>query len=317
MPPAVKQPVVRATCPPRTFSIVAAIHAGIFVLLFLVSFLLSFRNPPQKVIEMVNLGTDNPGKGEYDGEPTQGGGGTQEQLPPAPESPPKPPTPIKPVQQKVQEAVPEPPKPVPPPPKPPVQTPVQQAPVKPQPVAPPVKPKPPATVKATESKAPDTKKFSLKEVTRPSNATGGGTSTSAQAAKQAGKGPGASAGDIKNGLKESVKAAGVSDGTGHGAYGDPNGSPDANKYLSLLKYELTRAWRRPTLGDSNLSAYVRVQILRDGTLVFKGIDTGSGDTVFDGSVADAVRACGKLSKPLPDGMGDPNYEVSVQFKLQD
>jgi TonB family protein len=313
---AAPKPPVRPTCPPRTYSKVALIHGALLLLLVLFS-LFSFRKPADKYIEMVELGTSNPGKGEYDGEEVQGGGGSRDALPPAPEPPPpvQPPTPVPTPPVPVVPPVPvTPPQPVPPPKpqqavEPPKPAPPKPAPPKPAPVTPP-KPAQPDKPKAAEPR-----KVSLKEVTRTTG--GNGASASQAPAKAAGKGPGTSEGDIKKGLKEGLKAAGVPDGTGSGRYGDPNGSPDASSYLTLLRYEVRRAWRKPALTDPSLTGQVRVRILRDGTLVFKGIEQSSGNAVFDDSVRDAVRACGRLSKPLPPGLGNPDYEVVVQFELKD
>lgn len=123
------------------------------------------------------------------------------------------------------------------------------------------------------------------------------------------KGPSAS--DIRGQLSKGLQSVGVVGGTGSGAAG----SPDGSAYNALIKKTLVGNWAKPTASGGNLKTLVKIRVRPDGTVELVGLSGSSGDKAMDQSVLDAVRASGRLAKPLPEGLGSPDYEVVVNFQL--
>jgi protein TonB len=82
-----------------------------------------------------------------------------------------------------------------------------------------------------------------------------------------------------------------------------------------VKSVLERNWTKPTLHSPVGEAFIRIRINPDGSLTPLGISRSSGNAILDESALAAVRAARTVGKPLPEGLGSPNYEVVVNFKL--
>jgi TonB family protein len=123
------------------------------------------------------------------------------------------------------------------------------------------------------------------------------------------KGPSAS--DIRGQLSKGLQSVGVVGGTGSGAAG----SPDGSAYNALIKKTLVGNWSKPAASGGSLKTLVKIRVRPDGTVELVGLSGSSGDKAMDQSVLDAVRASGRLAKPLPEGLGSPDYEVVVNFQL--
>ncbi|GAB4246776.1 MAG: hypothetical protein OHK005_12710 [Candidatus Methylacidiphilales bacterium] len=113
-------------------------------------------------------------------------------------------------------------------------------------------------------------------------------------------------------MAAALPTVGVTAGTGQGR----PGTVDASSYHALIRSTLERNWVKPTGVPLGREALVRVRIQSDGTVTPLGISRSSGDATLDGSALEAVRRTGRLSRPLPEGLGNPDYEVVVNFKLE-
>jgi TonB family protein len=297
---------------------VALIHLAV-IGIFLIPFGgLFFKREQVKYIEMVALGTSNPAKGTP-GPPqaTSGRNGSQK-------SPPAQPTP----------------------PAPKVATPPQEeTPALPPPeivpkAAPKSEPKPwekPATktetkietkaetkseTKKTEPQPKTEVKISTKIVTRGKSADAPSVKTSDKPWKKtavAGH-PGPTAAEIKAGLEAGVQkglqTVGVSTGsdTGVGMPGKPGGQD--SWYHTLIRETFLKNWQKPQLpGAARLETFVAIRIARDGSVTFLKISTPSGNDTMDATVMQAVRSVYKLPQPLPSNLGNPDYEVVINFRL--
>ena len=113
-------------------------------------------------------------------------------------------------------------------------------------------------------------------------------------------------------------------GTGTGAWGSPDGeASEQARYHALIKDAITRHWQRPrqtteqaASPENRLETAICVRIQPDGTLEFVEISNPSGNAEMDDSVRQAAESVGKLPEPLPAGLGAPDYEVTIQFKLE-
>lgn len=283
----------------RTVLIVAGIHVGLIVLLG-VPF--ATCQKPQKIqpVEMVDLGSLRPGPGS----------------PAPPISTPAPPAPIpatpppaaqtQPQPEEASEPVPEAPIEVPTPPKPEP---------KPQPKAeptPPSKPEPAPQPKPNPQPAP---KHQVKVSAVKTKVT-----SAAGEAKPAPKAPaGPSASDIKSRLAASVPGeAPGSGGDGAGMAGRPDGiADDFSWYRALIKQTVQAQWKKPPIpSGEKIITEVAIRIAPDGTVTFLNLSKPSGDTAMDASVEAAVRAAARIPRPLPPGLGNPDYTVIIQFKLE-
>jgi len=274
----------------RTVLIVAGIHVA---LIAIVGLPFATCQKPQKIqpVEIVDLGSLRPGPGSP-APPIQ----NQTPITQTPSAPPAPqPQPeAQPEPQAAPEPVPEPVVETPPPPKPePKPEPTPQP--KPNP-----KPAPKHEVKVSAVK---------KKVTKPTGET-----------KSAPKGPPPpSAADIKSRLAASVPGeAPGSGGDGAGMEGRPDGiADDFSWYRALIKQTVQAKWKKPPIpSGEKIITEVSIRIAPDGTVTFLNLSKPSGDAAMDASVEAAVRAAARIPRPLPPGLGTPDYTVIIQFKLE-
>jgi len=274
----------------RTVLIVAGIHVA---LIAIVGLPFATCQKPQKIqpVEIVDLGSLRPGPGSP-APPIQNQTPIT-QTPPAPPAP-QPQPEAQPEPQAAPEPVPEPVVETPPPPKPePKPEPTPQP--KPNP-----KPAPKHEVKVSAVK---------KKVTKPTGET-----------KSAPKGPPPpSAADIKSRLAASVPGeAPGSGGDGAGMEGRPDGiADDFSWYRALIKQTVQAKWKKPPIpSGEKIITEVSIRIAPDGTVTFLNLSKPSGDAAMDASVEAAVRAAARIPRPLPPGLGTPDYTVIIQFKLE-
>jgi len=280
----------------RTVLIVAGIHLGLILFLGLP---LATCQKPKKIqpVEIVDLGSLRPGPGSPAPpvatppvSPTQNQESKIQNPPsepePAPESEPAPaPTPQ--------------PKPEP---KPAPKTEPTPAP-RPEP-APETKPNPqPPTKHEVKVSAVKKKVTTVSGETKPASKTP----------------PGPSAADIKSRLTAAVPGeAPGSGGDGAGMEGRPDGiADDFSWYRALIKQTVQAKWKKPPIpSGEKIITEVAIRIAPDGTVTFLNLSKPSGDAAMDASVEAAVRSAAKLPRPLPDGLGTPDYTVIIQFKLE-
>lgn len=127
---------------------------------------------------------------------------------------------------------------------------------------------------------------------------------------------GPSEGEIQSELKKGLQNVGVSNGSesGHGMLGRPDGQ--ASWYHTLIRETFLKHWQKPQLpGAAKLETLVSIRIAPDGGVTFLGVSQSSGNAAMDESVRKAASAVTKLSQPLPSGLGHPDYEVTVNFRL--
>lgn len=276
----------------RTFWIVAGIHVGLILLLGLP---FSTCQKPQKVqpVEIVDLGSLRPGPGSP--------------APPVPAAQTSPPAPVsQPTPEPASEAVSEPE---------PVVTPEPPSPPKPEPKPTP-KPEPTPAPKPEPSPQPKpTPKHEVKvSGVKKKVAT---TSGEAKTTPKAPAGPSAS--DIKSRLasKIPVEAPG-SGGDGAGMEGRPDGiADDFSWYRALIKQTVQAKWKKPPIpSGEKIVTEAAIRIAPDGTVTFLNLSKPSGDAVMDASVEATIRAAVRIPRPLPPGLGSPDYTVIIQFKLE-
>lgn len=139
-------------------------------------------------------------------------------------------------------------------------------------------------------------------------------------AKPASKVPaGPSASDIKSRLAASVPGeAPGSGGDGAGMEGRPDGiADDFSWYRALIKQTVQAKWKKPPIpSGEKIITEVSIRIAPDGTVTFLNLSKPSGDAAMDASVEAAVRAAVRIPRPLPPGLGSPDYTVIIQFKLE-
>ena len=287
----------------RTVLIVLGIHLGLLLFLGL-PFAQCHKTPPLKPVEMVDLGSLRPGPGL-----------------PSPTSSSAQPSPTKPAPEiqnlksempvahkptPVEETKPAPtPEPEPEPVQKPEPNPTPE--VKPEPTPLPVPPKLKHQVKVSATK----KKVSVST----SSATTETKATSTQSHEPAGP----SASDIKNRLASKFPGeAGGGGGDGAGNAGRPDGiADDFSWYRSLIKQCIQSSWKKPPIpAGEKIYTEVEIKISESGAVTFLRISRPSGDPAMDSSVEQAVRSTPRLPKPLPAGLGSPDYTVIVQFKLE-
>ena len=63
-----------------------------------------------------------------------------------------------------------------------------------------------------------------------------------------------------------------------------------------------------------LSAVIRIQIERDGTISSATLAHSSGNEIMDQSVMEAARRVTKI-EPLPDAIADDHYVVQIALEL--
>jgi len=284
----------------RTVLIVAGIHVA---LIAVVGLPFATCQKPQKIqpVEIVDLGSLRPGPGSP--APPIQNQTPKTQTPPAPPAP-QPQPEVQPEPQAAPEPVPEPVVETPPPPKPePKLTPKKDIP----------KAEPPPPIPNPQSAIPKKHEVKVsavkKKVTKPTGEN-----------KSAPKGPPPpSAADIKSRLAASVPGeAPGSGGDGAGMEGRPDGiADDFSWYRALIKQTVQAKWKKPPIpSGEKIITEVSIRIAPDGTVTFLNLSKPSGDAAMDASVEAAVRAAARIPRPLPLGLGTPDYTVIIQFKLE-
>ena len=287
----------------RTVLIVFGIHLGLLLFLGL-PFAQCHKTPPLKPVEMIDLGSLRPGPGL----PSPTSSSAQPSpTKPAPEiQNSKSEVPVAPKPTPVEETKPTPtPEPEPEPVQKPEPTPTPE--VKPAPTSLPVPPKPKHQVKVSATK----KKVSVSTST---------TSTESSASSTQSREPaGPSASDIKNRLASKIPGeVGGGGGDGAGNAGRPDGiADDFSWYRALIKQCIQSSWKKPPIpAGEKIYTEVEIKISESGAVTFLRISRPSGDPAMDTSVEQAVRSTPRLPKPLPAGLGSPDYTVIIQFKLE-
>ena len=285
----------------RTVLIVFAAHA---LLLAIFALPLAQCQKPQPIqpVEMIDLGSLRPGPGLPS--PTSS---------PASVTTAQPASEIPNQESKIQNPVPKPtptpePEPEPLPQPPPAQKPKPVPTPKPEPLRQP-KPKPTPKPKHQVKVSTAKKKFSFSSANQENKAN----------SKKSSEPPGPSVSDIKNRLTSKIPAeSGGGGGDGAGNAGRPDGiANDFSWYRALIKQSIQSAWKKPPIpAGEKISTEVEVKIAGSGNVTFLRISKPSGDPVMDASVEQAVRSTPRLAKPLPAGLGSPDYTVIIQFKLE-
>ena len=286
----------------RTVLIVFGIHAGL-LLLFGLPMAQCHKSKPIQPVEIIDLGSLRPGPGLPS--PTSS---------PAPATPTQPASEIPKQESKIQNP---PPQPTPTPAEPKIKTPTPPEP-KPEPVPTP-KPEPLPQPEPKPTPAPkhqvkvSTAKKKVSVSTSPASTESKPTST------QSREPAGPSASDIKSRLASKIPGeAGGGGGDGAGNAGRPDGvADDFSWYRALIKQSIQSAWKKPPIpAGEKIYTEVEIKISESGAVTFLRISRPSGDSAMDTSVEQAVRSTPRLAKPLPTGLGSPDYTVIIQFKLE-
>ena len=286
----------------RTVLIVFGIHVGL-LLLFGLPVAQCHKSKPIQPVEIIDLGSLRPGPGLPS--PTSS---------PAPATPTQPASEIPNQESKIQNPVPQ---PTPTPAEPKIETPKPPEP-KPEPVSTP-KPQP---LPQPEPKPTPAPKHQVKVSTakkKVSVSTSPASTESKSASTQAREPAGPSASDIKSRLASKIPAepsGGGGDGSGNA--GRPDGvADDFSWYRALIKQSIQSAWKKPPIpAGEKIYTEVEIRISEAGAVTFLRISHPSGDPSMDASVEQAVRSTTRLTKPLPSGLGSPDYTVIIQFKLE-
>ena len=290
----------------RTVLIVVGLHLGL--LLFVGLPFASCHKPPTiQPVEIIDLGSLRPGPGLPSPTPSS-----------AQDSPTQPASEIQNPKSKIS-VPPEPPPAEEPEPTPTPPTPEPKPDIKPTPKTEPT-PLPvtkPAPIPQPETPAKHQVKVSTtKKKVSVSSASPSGSKTSSPKST-APAGPTAS--DIKNRLASKLPAEeGGGGGDGAGNAGRPDGvADDFSWYRALIKQSIQSAWKKPPiLAGEKIYTEVEIKIAFDGSVTFIKLSRPSGDPTMDASVEQAVRSTPRLPKPLPPGLGSPDYTVIIQFKLE-
>jgi len=285
----------------RTVLIVFGIHAAL-LLLFGLPMAQCHKSKPIQPVEIIDLGSLRPGPGL----PSP----TSSPTPATPSQPsseiknPKSEKPVAPEPAPIEETKPIPePEPEPEPVQKPEPTPTPE--VKPEPTPIPVPPKAKHQVKVSTAK----KKVSVSSPNQESKTT----------SQKSSEPPGPSVSDIKNRLSSKIPAEpGGGGGDGSGNAGRPDGiADDFSWYRGLIKQSIQSAWKKPPIpAGEKIYTEVEIKISESGAVTFLRISRPSGDSAMDTSVEQAVRSTPRLAKPLPNGLGSPDYTVIIQFKLE-
>ena len=286
----------------RTVLIVFGIHVGL-LLLFGLPMAQCHKSKPIQPVEIIDLGSLRPGPGLPS--PTSS---------PAPATPTQPASEIPKQESKIQNP---PPQPTPTPAEPKIETPTPPEP-KPEPVPTP-KPEPLPQPEPKPTPAPkhqvkvSTAKKKVSVSTSPASTESKPTST------QSREPAGPSASDIKSRLASKIPGeAGGGGGDGAGNAGRPDGvADDFSWYRALIKQSIQSAWKKPPIpAGEKIYTEVEIKISESGAVTFLRISRPSGDSAMDTSVEQAVRSTPRLAKPIPAGLGSPDYTVIIQFKLE-
>ena len=286
----------------RTVLIVFGLHVGL-LLLFGLPMAQCHKSKPIQPVEIIDLGSLRPGPGLPS--PTSS---------PAPATPTQPASEIPKQESKIKNP---PPQPTPIPTEPNIETPTPPEP-KPEPVPTP-KPEPLPQPEPKPTPAPkhqvkvSTAKKKVPVSTSPASTESKSTST------QSREPAGPSASDIKSRLASKIPAEpGGGGGDGSGNAGRPDGvADDFSWYRALIKQSIQSAWKKPPIpAGEKIYTEVEIKISEAGAVTFLRISRPSGDSAMDTSVEQAVRSTPRLAKPLPAGLGSPDYTVIIQFKLE-
>ena len=286
----------------RTVLIVFGIHVAL-LLLFGLPMAQCHKSKPIQPVEIIDLGSLRPGPGLPS--PTSS---------PAPATPTQAASEIPKQESKIQNP---PPKPTPTPAEPKIETPTAPEP-KPEPVPTP-KPEP---LPQPEPKPTPAPKHQVKVSTAKKKVSVSSTSTSTESkstSTQSREPAGPSASDIKSRLASKIPAEpGGGGGDGSGNAGRPDGvADDFSWYRALIKQSIQSAWKKPPIpAGEKIYTEVEIKISEAGAVTFLRISHPSGDSSMDASVEQAVRSTPRLAKPLPSGLGSPDYTVIIQFKLE-
>ena len=280
----------------RTVLIVAAIHLG---LILVVGLPFATCQKPKKIqpVEIVDLGSLRPGPGSPAppvATPPSAPAQNQDSKIQTPPSEPEPAQEPEPTPAPIPQPKPE-PKPAP----------------KPEPTP---APKPEPAPEAKPNPTPPAKhEVKVSAVKKKVTAASGESKPTSKAP------PGPSAADIKSRLSAAVPGeAPGSGGDGAGMEGRPDGvADDFSWYRALIKQTVQAKWKKPPIpSGEKIITEVAIRIAPDGTVSFLNVSKPSGDAAMDASVEAAVRAAAKIPRPLPDGLGSPDYTVIIQFKLE-
>ena len=284
----------------RTVLIVFGIHAGL-LLLFGLPMAQCHKSKPIQPVQIIDLGSLRPGPGLPS--PTSS---------PAPATPNQPASEIPNQESKIQNPVPQ---PTPTPAEPKIETPKPPEP-KPEPVSTPKpQPLPQPEPKATPAPKHQVKVSTAKKKVSVSSPNQESKTTSQKSSEP----PGPSVSDIKNRLSSKIPAeSGGGGGDGAGNAGRPDGvADDFSWYRALIKQSIQSAWKKPPIpAGEKIYTEVEIKISQSGAVTFLRISRPSGDSAMDTSVEQAVRSTSRLAKPLPAGLGSPDYTVIIQFKLE-
>ena len=289
----------------RTVLIVVALHVGL--LLFVGLPFASCHKPPTiQPVEIIDLGSLRPGPGL----PSPTSSSSQ----PTPSQPPSEiPNQESKIQNSPSQSAPaEEPEPTPPTPEPkPDPKPTPKTEPIPLPVTKPAPIPQPETPAKHQVKVSTTKKKVSVSSTSPSESKTSSPKSTAPA--------GPTASDIKNRLASKLPAEqGGGGGDGAGNAGRPDGvADDFSWYRALIKQSIQSAWKKPPIpAGEKIYTEVEIKIAFDGSVTFIKLSRPSGDPAMDASVEQAVRSTPRLAKPLPLGLGSPDYTVIIQFKLE-
>ena len=285
----------------RAVLIVFGIHVGL-LLLFGLPMAQCHKSKPIQPVEIIDLGSLRPGPGLPS--PTSSPTPATQSQPSSEIQNPKSEKPVAPEPAPIKETKPIPaPEPEPEPIQKPEPTPTPE--VKPEPTPLPVTPKPKHQVKVSTAK----KKVSVSSPNQESKTT----------SQKSSEPPGPSVSDIKNRLSSKIPAEpGGGGGDGSGNAGRPDGvADDFSWYRALIKQSIQSAWKKPPItAGEKIYTEVEIKISESGAVTFIRISRPSGDSAMDTSVEQAVRSTPRLAKPLPTGLGSPDYTVIIQFKLE-
>jgi TonB family protein len=260
------------------------------------------KSKPIQPVEIIDLGSLRPGPGLPS--PTSSPAPATQSQPSSEIKNPKSEKPVAPEPEPVEETKPiQKPEPEPEPVQKPEPAPTPK--VKPEPTPIPVPPKAKHQVKVSTAK----KKVSVSSPNQESKTT----------SQKSSEPPGPSASDIKNRLSSKIPAeSGGGGGDGSGNAGRPDGvADDFSWYRALIKQSIQSAWKKPPIpAGEKIYTEVEIKISESGAVTFLRISRPSGDSAMDTSVEQAVRSTPRLAKPLPTGLGSPDYTVTIQFKLE-
>jgi TonB family protein len=87
-------------------------------------------------------------------------------------------------------------------------------------------------------------------------------------------------------------------------------------YYAQVREAMYAVWRQPSgAGASGIRTQVRVKVLRGGGVVSRQLVSGSGSSVMDASVMNAVQSVSRLP-PLPADVSGDSLEIVVEFVLE-